>query len=48
MLLDHLGLAAEAAKVEQAVADDIVERLAGWTGRTTHEIGDDIAARVSS
>ena len=48
MLLDHLGLAAEAAKVEQAVADDIVERQAGRAGRTTHEIGDDIAARVSS
>jgi 3-isopropylmalate dehydrogenase len=48
MLLDHLGLTAEAAKVEQAVADDIAERPAGWAGRATHEIGDDIAARVSS
>ncbi|MEV0593990.1 3-isopropylmalate dehydrogenase [Nonomuraea cavernae] len=48
MLLDHLGLHTEAAKVEQAVADDIVERLAGWASRTTHEIGDDITARVSS
>ncbi|GGO65052.1 3-isopropylmalate dehydrogenase [Nonomuraea cavernae] len=48
MLLDHLGLHAEAAQVEQAVADDIVERLAGWASRTTHEIGDDITARVSS
>ncbi|MEV4162473.1 3-isopropylmalate dehydrogenase [Nonomuraea dietziae] len=47
MMLDHLGLAEEAARVEQAVADDIVERLAGWAGRTTHEIGDDITARVS-
>ncbi|GAA2363454.1 3-isopropylmalate dehydrogenase [Nonomuraea africana] len=47
MMLDHLGLAEEAARVEQAVADDIVERLTGWTGRTTHEIGDDITARVS-
>jgi 3-isopropylmalate dehydrogenase len=47
MLLDHLGLAAEAAKVEQAVADDLVERLTGWAGRTTHEIGDDITARVT-
>ncbi|MFI6499165.1 3-isopropylmalate dehydrogenase [Nonomuraea typhae] len=47
MLLDHLGLNQEAARVEQAVADDIVERLAGWGSRTTHEIGDDIAARVS-
>ncbi|MFI7128503.1 3-isopropylmalate dehydrogenase [Nonomuraea sp. NPDC050153] len=47
MLLDHLGLHAESAKVEQAVAEDILERLAGWAGRTTHEIGDDITARVS-
>ncbi|MEV4248871.1 3-isopropylmalate dehydrogenase [Streptosporangium canum] len=47
MLLDHLGLTAEAAKVEQAVADDLVERLTGWAGRTTHEIGDDITARVT-
>ncbi|GHH70567.1 3-isopropylmalate dehydrogenase [Streptosporangium violaceochromogenes] len=47
MLLDHLGLAEEAARVEQAVADDLVERLTGWAGRTTHEIGDDITARVA-
>ncbi|MDP9849450.1 3-isopropylmalate dehydrogenase [Streptosporangium lutulentum] len=47
MLLDHLGLAQEAARVEQAVADDLVERLTGWAGRTTHEIGDDITARVT-
>jgi 3-isopropylmalate dehydrogenase len=47
MLLEHLGLAQEAARVEQAVADDLVERLTGWTGRTTHEIGDDITARVA-
>ncbi|MGJ6962215.1 3-isopropylmalate dehydrogenase [Streptosporangium sp. G11] len=47
MLLDHLGMAREATKVEQAVADDLVERLAGWAGRTTREIGDDITARVA-
>ncbi|MGW0592603.1 3-isopropylmalate dehydrogenase [Streptosporangium sp. NPDC002607] len=47
MLLDHLGLADEAARVEQAVADDLLERLAGWAGRTTQEIGDDITARVA-
>ncbi|WP_084960058.1 3-isopropylmalate dehydrogenase [Thermoactinospora rubra] len=47
MLLDHLGLTAEAARVEQAVADDIIERQTGWQARTTHEIGDDIAARVA-
>ncbi|MFI6298115.1 3-isopropylmalate dehydrogenase [Nonomuraea sp. NPDC050790] len=44
MLLDHLGLTAEAARVEQAVAADIAERGAA---RTTAEIGDDLAARVS-
>ncbi|MFI6323924.1 3-isopropylmalate dehydrogenase [Nonomuraea sp. NPDC050556] len=47
MLLDHLGMSAEAARVEQAVADDIIERQTGWAARTTHEIGDDITARVS-
>ncbi|WP_433244063.1 3-isopropylmalate dehydrogenase [Streptosporangium sp. CA-135522] len=47
MLLDHLGLSAEAARVEQAVADDLLERQTGWTSRTTHEIGDDITARVA-
>ncbi|MFD9942574.1 3-isopropylmalate dehydrogenase [Nonomuraea sp. NPDC059023] len=47
MLLDHLGLAAEAARVERAVADDIVERLSHTAARTTRDIGDDIAARVS-
>ncbi len=47
MLLDHLGLAEEATKVEQAVADDLIERLTGWTSRTTREIGDDITARVA-
>ncbi|WP_449061411.1 3-isopropylmalate dehydrogenase [Planomonospora algeriensis] len=47
MLLDHLGLAEESARVEQAVADDLVERLTGWSGRTTQEIGDDITARVA-
>ncbi len=47
MLLDHLGMAAEAARVERAVADDLAERPAGRAGRTTHEIGDDITARVA-
>ncbi|MEU3165295.1 3-isopropylmalate dehydrogenase [Streptosporangium sp. NPDC006930] len=47
MLLDHLGMAAEAARVEQAVADDLVDRAAGRAGRTTREIGDDITARVA-
>ncbi|GAA3005233.1 3-isopropylmalate dehydrogenase [Streptosporangium longisporum] len=47
MLLDHLGLDSEAARVEQAVADDLVERATGRAGRTTREIGDDITARVA-
>ncbi|MEU4538799.1 3-isopropylmalate dehydrogenase [Streptosporangium sp. NPDC023825] len=47
MLLDHLGMAAEAARVERAVAGDLAERPAGKAGRTTREIGDDITARVA-
>jgi 3-isopropylmalate dehydrogenase len=47
MLCDHLGLAAEAARIEQAVADDLLERQGAWAARTTAEIGDDIAERVS-
>jgi 3-isopropylmalate dehydrogenase len=47
MLLDHLGFAEAAAKVEQAVADDLLERGGSWTARTTRQIGDDIAARVA-
>ena len=47
MLCEHLGLSAEAAKIEQAVADDLVERQGAWAARTTVEIGDDIAERVA-
>ncbi|MBP2703311.1 3-isopropylmalate dehydrogenase [Microbispora sp. RL4-1S] len=47
MLLDHLGLSEAAERVEQAVADDLLERQSGWSGRTTREIGDDITARVA-
>ena len=47
MLCEHLGLATEAARIEQAVADDLVERQGAWAARVTPEIGDDIAARVS-
>ncbi|TKK88642.1 3-isopropylmalate dehydrogenase [Herbidospora galbida] len=47
MLLDHIGQAEAAARVEQAVADDLVERAGAWAARTTREIGDDIAARVA-
>jgi 3-isopropylmalate dehydrogenase len=47
LLLDHLGLADEARKVEQAVADDIIERQGAWAARSTREAGDDIAERVT-
>ena len=43
----HLGLPAAAAKIEQAVADDVIERQGQWQARTTVEIGDDVADRVS-
>ncbi|OPG14542.1 3-isopropylmalate dehydrogenase [Microbispora sp. GKU 823] len=47
MLLDHLGHAEASARVEQAVADDLIERQSAWAARSTREIGDDIAARVA-
>jgi 3-isopropylmalate dehydrogenase len=47
LLLDHLGLADEARRVEQAVADDIIERQGAWAARSTREAGDDIAERVT-
>ncbi|HWM98249.1 MAG TPA: isocitrate/isopropylmalate family dehydrogenase, partial [Streptosporangiaceae bacterium] len=47
MLCEHLGLSAGAARIEQAVAEDLVERQSGWSPRTTVEIGDDIAERVA-
>jgi len=47
LLLSHLGLTAEAAKIEQAVADDVIERQGEWAARTTVEVGEDIAERVA-
>jgi len=47
LLCSHLGLPAEAARIEQAVADDVIERQGEWAARTTVEVGDDIAERVS-
>ncbi len=44
MLLEHLGLAAEAAKVEAAVAADLAERSGT---RSTSQVGDALAGRVS-
>src|ERR1700748_3634035 len=39
MLCDHLGLTAEAARIEQAVSDDLLERQGAWAARTTVEGG---------
>jgi 3-isopropylmalate dehydrogenase len=47
MLCEHLGLTAAATKIEQAAADDLVERQGAWAARSTAEIGDDIAERVA-
>jgi 3-isopropylmalate dehydrogenase len=47
MLCEHLGLTAEADAIEQAVAEDLLERQGAWAARTTVEVGDDIAERVS-
>ncbi|KJS58154.1 3-isopropylmalate dehydrogenase [Streptomyces rubellomurinus] len=44
MLLDHLGFAAEAAKVEAAVAADLAERSGT---RSTSQVGDALAVRVA-
>jgi 3-isopropylmalate dehydrogenase len=45
LLLDHLGLVDEAARVEKAVIADIAGRARRGT-RTTSQIGDAIAAEV--
>ena len=47
LLLDHLGHEDAARRVEEAVVADLAER-AGGPARRTAEIGDAIAARVSS
>ncbi|MFD5466215.1 3-isopropylmalate dehydrogenase [Kitasatospora sp. NPDC127059] len=44
MLLEHLGFAAEAAKVEAAVAADLAARAGA---RSTSEVGDALAERVA-
>ncbi|MEU7241446.1 3-isopropylmalate dehydrogenase [Streptomyces sparsogenes] len=46
LLLQHLGYEAEAARIETVVAEDLAER-SGEVPRTTDEIGDALAARVS-
>ena len=45
LLLDHLGLTAEAGRVEAAVAADLAER--GGRVRSTAEVGRELAARVA-
>jgi 3-isopropylmalate dehydrogenase len=47
MLSAHLGLSTAAAKIEQAVADDLLARAGQPAARTTAEIGDDVAKRVA-
>src|SRR5258706_6001628 len=47
MLCDHLGMTSEASRIEQAVADDLLERQGEWAARSTAEVGDDIAERGS-
>ena len=44
LLLDHLGLTEEAARIEKAVVADIADR--GAERRTTSQVGDAIAASV--
>ncbi|WP_055590998.1 3-isopropylmalate dehydrogenase [Peterkaempfera griseoplana] len=46
MLLEHLGLTAEAARIEAAVAADLAERVGG-PARSTSQIGDALATRVA-
>ncbi|QXJ24815.1 3-isopropylmalate dehydrogenase [Actinomadura graeca] len=46
MLLDHVGAADAARRVERAVSDDLAERAA-LGARSTTQIGDAIAKRVS-
>ncbi|HEY5016312.1 MAG TPA: isocitrate/isopropylmalate family dehydrogenase, partial [Streptosporangiaceae bacterium] len=47
MLCEHVGLTAAVARIEQAVADDLLERQGAWAARSTREVGDDIAERVA-
>src|SRR5512146_381231 len=47
LLLSHLGFTDAAAAVELAVADDLAERQGEPATRTTVEIGENIAKRVS-
>ena len=46
LLLRHLGYETEAARIEEAVAADLAERV-GKPARSTEEIGDALALRVA-
>jgi 3-isopropylmalate dehydrogenase len=46
MLLQHLGLTEQAARIEAAVAADLAERV-GQAPRSTSQVGDALAARVA-
>ena len=46
LLLDHLGLAAQAARVREAVVADIAAR--DGSPRTTEQIGDAIVATIAA
>ncbi len=46
LMLDHLGLSEQAARVEEAVINDLTERDASVSRRTA-EVGDAIAKRVA-
>src|SRR5579862_8562498 len=48
LLCQHLGYVKEADRIEQAVADDLVERQGAPQARPTEQAGDDVAARVAS
>ena len=47
LLLEHLGLTEQAARIQTAVEADIAERAGATTTRTTSEIGDALARRVA-
>jgi 3-isopropylmalate dehydrogenase len=47
LLLHHLGLDAAAARVDRAVAADLLRRSTGGTSRATSEIGDALAVAAA-
>ena len=47
MLCDHRGMTAEASRIEQAIAEGLLARAGEWAARSTAEVGDDVAGRVS-